>query len=70
VSAEQWTVIDRPTSRRLTVFGKIYRSLRSLIQRPAVERDLDEEVRFHMEMEIAQHIHNSMSPDAARPEVF
>ena len=52
------------------MFGKIYRSLRSLIQRPAVERDLDEEVRFHMEMEIAQHIHNSMSPDAARPEVF
>ena len=50
------------------MFGKIYRSLRSLTQCPAVGRDLEEGVRFHMEMEIAQHVRNSMSPDAARPE--
>lgn len=48
------------------MFGKIYRSLRSLIQRPALERDLDEEVRFHMEREIAQHVRDGMSPEAAR----
>jgi predicted permease len=41
--------------------------LRALVRRPSVERDLDDELRFHLEREMEKHIASGMSPaDAAR----
>ena len=48
------------------MFGKLSRVLKSLVRRPSVERELDMEVRFHLEMEIEQHVRNGMSPEGAR----
>ena len=46
--------------------GKLFRVLKSLVRRPSVERELDEEVRFHLEMEIERHVRNGMSRKEAR----
>lgn len=40
--------------------------LRSLFRSRAVERDLDDEVRFHLEQQIEQYIARGMAPDEAR----
>src|SRR5262245_37881683 len=37
-----------------------------LIHRRRVERELDEEIRLHLEMEIDEHRASGMSPEAAR----
>ena len=39
---------------------------RSIVRRGDVERELDEELRYHIEQQIAQNIARGMSPDAAR----
>ena len=52
------------------MFGKLFRVLKSFVRRPSVERELDEEVRFHLEMEIEQHVRNGMSPDDARRRAY
>jgi putative ABC transport system permease protein len=38
----------------------------SLFQKDAVERELDEEMRFHLEHEVAEHVAAGMSPEEAR----
>ena len=48
------------------MFAKLLRVLKSLVRRPSVEVELDEEVRFHLEMEMEQHIEGGMSPEQAR----
>src|SRR6185312_358869 len=40
--------------------------LRALVARNEMERELDEEMRFHLEMEIAQHVKAGMTPEDAR----
>ena len=40
--------------------------LRTLFRRNAVEQELDEELRTHLEDEIEAGIHRGLSPDAAR----
>lgn len=40
--------------------------LRGLLQRKRLERDLDEEVRFHLEMQIEDNLQAGMNPDEAR----
>ncbi len=40
--------------------------LRSLFHSRAVERDLDDEVRFHLEKQIEQYVARGMAPDEAR----
>ncbi len=42
------------------------RRLRALFGRGAFERDLDEELRFHFEMEVEKRVRQGMTPDAAR----
>lgn len=42
------------------------RRLRLLTGRPAFERELDEEMRFHLEMEAKRHEERGLSPQAAR----
>jgi putative ABC transport system permease protein len=39
---------------------------RALVRRPAMERELSEEIRFHLEMETEANIRRGMTPDAAR----
>ena len=43
----------------------VYR-LRALFRRGAVERELDDELRFHVEQQAAKHVRSGLSPDQAR----
>ena len=52
------------------MFLKLFRVLKSLVRRPSVEGEFNEEVRFHLEMEMEQHIHNGMPPEVARRKAF
>ena len=40
---------------------KIRLRVRSLLQKPAVDRELDEEIRFHLERQIQENIAAGMS---------
>jgi hypothetical protein len=40
--------------------------LRALFGRDKLERELDDEVRFHLEMQIEDNVKRGMSPDEAR----
>ncbi len=40
--------------------------VRSLFRRQQVEHELDEEVRYHLEQQIAEHVANGMNPEEAR----
>jgi predicted permease len=42
------------------------RRLRALLRRPALERELDEELRFHLEREIEQNLARGLPADEAR----
>src|SRR3954452_19502114 len=44
--------------------------LRALFQREAVIRDIDEELRLHIELETEANIRHGMSPDEARREAL
>jgi hypothetical protein len=44
--------------------------VRALFRRRQVERDLDREMRFHLDMEIAQNVRDGMSPSEARRVAF
>ena len=46
----------------------IWSRLRSLWQRREVEREIDEELRFHLEQRTAEYIANGMSPEEAARE--
>src|ERR1051326_459670 len=51
----------------MNLFQTIWRRLRSLGQRRTVKREIDEELRFHIEQRTAENIAAGMSPeDAAR----
>jgi len=45
---------------------QLLRRLRALTRRADVERDLDDEMRFHLEMEVEKHRREGLPPDAAR----
>ena len=47
-------------------WDKLQLRLRSLFQREAVERELDIELRFHLEEQIAANIAAGMGPEEAR----
>jgi len=46
--------------------GTIWFRLRSFFQRSAVERELDDEMRFHLDQAIEQNITRGMAPEEAR----
>ncbi len=48
--------------------GKLMTALHSLLHRSRAERELDEELRFHIEQQIEQNIRLGMSPEDARAE--
>ena len=46
---------------------KLFRDrLRALLYSDAVHREIDEEMRFHIEMRTEENIRRGMSPDEAR----
>jgi hypothetical protein len=48
------------------MFKKLFSGARAVFQKDQVEREMDQEVRFHLEMEIQQNIRQGMSPSEAR----
>jgi len=48
------------------VIGRIRKRLRTLVQRSRHERELDLELRFHLDMLTAQHVRAGLPPAAAR----
>lgn len=46
--------------------NKLKRRLRALLRKQEFELELDEELRFHLEREIAQNLQNGMGPEEAR----
>ena len=47
------------------MFSKITRRLRALFKRSELDRELDEELHFHLEREAGENIRRGMSPDEA-----
>ncbi|MFY9571248.1 MAG: ABC transporter permease [Blastocatellia bacterium] len=52
------------------MFKKISNALRSFFLKNKLEREMDREVRFHLEMEIEQNQRRGMSPTQARAEAL
>jgi predicted permease len=52
------------------MFRKFSDALRSLFRREKVERDLNDELRFHLEMEIEKNIARGMKPFEARTQAL
>ncbi len=48
------------------VLSKLKRRLRALFRKAEMERELDDELRFHLEKETQQNLARGMSPDEAR----
>ena len=47
------------------MLDKVRRRLRALLRRGAVEQELDEELRFHLEKQVELNVARGMSPDEA-----
>jgi hypothetical protein len=45
---------------------KLKRRLRALFRKAEMERELDDELRFHLEKEIEQNLARGMNPEEAR----
>ena len=50
----------------LNIFNTILTRVRGLFQRARVSRELDDELRFHLEMEAQSHVAQGISPEEAR----
>ena len=48
------------------ILFKLKRRLRALFRKSEMERELDDEVRFHVEKEIEQNLARGMNAEAAR----
>src|ERR1700749_3096508 len=45
---------------------RLWRRLRALLNRGELDRDLDTEVRYHLERQVAEHVAGGMTPEEAR----
>src|SRR5512141_2213909 len=52
------------------MFRRLSSYVRALLHKDKVERDMDQELRFHLEMEIEGNISRGMSPAEARREAL
>ena len=50
----------------MTVLRRIAMALRALLRPAAKDREMDAEIRFHLEMQASQHEAAGASPDEAR----
>ena len=48
------------------MFSRLIVRLRALVRRAEMDRELDEEVRFHLEREIEENVRRGMTPEEAR----
>ncbi|HZS44994.1 MAG TPA: ABC transporter permease [Blastocatellia bacterium] len=48
------------------VLNRFYHRLKGVVYKDAIERDMDDEMRFHMRMRAQQYIDQGMTPDEAR----
>jgi putative ABC transport system permease protein len=48
------------------MFSRLMVRLRALVRRAEMDRELDEEVRFHLEREIEENVRRGMTPEEAR----
>ncbi|MGH9901273.1 MAG: permease prefix domain 1-containing protein, partial [Pyrinomonadaceae bacterium] len=48
------------------MLSRLKRKLRALLRRSAMDRELDEELRYHLGREIEQHVADGMSYEEAR----
>src|SRR5262245_35651425 len=60
----------RKTKGESEMTGKLMSAFRSLLYKSPVERELDEELRFHIEQHIEQNIRLGMSMEEARDEAL
>jgi putative ABC transport system permease protein len=52
------------------MFRTLSRYVRAIIYKDKVERDIDQELRFHLEMEIQKNVSRGMNPSQARREAL
>ena len=52
------------------MWARLINALRVTFRRNAVERDLDEELRFHVDMQVRANVARGMSPEAAREAAY
>ena len=50
----------------MVLIGRLWRRLRALLSKGEKERELDEELRYHLEREIERNLRSGMSPEEAR----
>ena len=50
----------------MTRFRVLWRRLSALFRAQSLERDLDDELSFHLDMEIAENLRKGMNPPEAR----
>jgi hypothetical protein len=48
------------------MLSRLKTALRALMRRTQVERELDEELRYHIERQTEQNVHLGMNPEEAR----
>src|ERR687885_1005128 len=48
--------------------GSLYRRVRALLRSEAIHREIDEEMRFHIEMRAEENVRAGMTPEEARRE--
>jgi hypothetical protein len=48
------------------ILNKLNRRLRALLRKPQLERELDDELRFHLDQLIERNLQNGMDADEAR----
>jgi putative ABC transport system permease protein len=48
------------------MLGRLKRRLQGLVRKGSMERELDEELRYHLDRQIEQNVRGGMSPDEAR----
>jgi putative ABC transport system permease protein len=54
----------------MSIRSRILRRWHAIFTRGAMERELDEELRFHLEMDVAARVRAGRSPEVARAEAF
>src|SRR5262245_51130099 len=52
------------------MLSRLKTALRTLLRRTLVERELDEELRYHIERQTEQNIRSGMNPEEARREAL
>src|SRR5262249_45844441 len=56
--------------KEFSMFGSLLRNVRALFRREKMEREMDAELRFHLEREIEENIRKGMSKEDAEREAL